>query len=165
MYNLGVKIAKLRKEKFMTQTDLADALEVSTQAVSKWEVGSSYPDISLIPKLADILDTSTDYLLRDEEQPQVQMQKESTKKDISEMIFKIRVQDADGSKVKVNLPIGFFKLGFNIMDGVDFNGKVDKEVFKNIDFDSLIEMAEKGVIGHIVEVEDEDGSVVSIFIE
>lgn len=46
----------------MTQSELAEKLCVSTQAVSKWETGGGFPDVQLIPQLADIFDTTTDYL-------------------------------------------------------------------------------------------------------
>lgn len=81
MYNLGAKIAELRKEKAMTQNDLADVLGVSSQAVSKWEIGASYPDISLIPKISKLLETSADYLLNDELEPAVKLQNIPEKKD------------------------------------------------------------------------------------
>jgi len=47
----------------MTQLDLADCLEISFQAVSNWERGSSMPDIAKLPKLAKILDVSIDEIL------------------------------------------------------------------------------------------------------
>lgn len=61
--NIGETLKRLRREKNMTQEQLAEYLNISTQAVSKWETGLSYPDITLIPVLANILDTSADTLL------------------------------------------------------------------------------------------------------
>lgn len=49
-------ISKCRKEKQLTQEQLADLLNVSNKTVSKWERGISYPDITLIPMLAKVLD-------------------------------------------------------------------------------------------------------------
>lgn len=60
--NLGNKIANLRKEKNMTQEQLAQQLNISNQAVSKWESAQSYPDIQLLPQLADIFGISIDAL-------------------------------------------------------------------------------------------------------
>ena len=64
MYNyLGDFIKKLRKQRNLTQEQIADAFGVSCQAISKWETGTSYPDISLLPIIADYFSVSVDYLL------------------------------------------------------------------------------------------------------
>ena len=60
---IGKYIKTLRKNKNMTQKELADELCVSFQAVSKWEIGETLPDTSLLLKLCDTLDTSVDKLL------------------------------------------------------------------------------------------------------
>ena len=60
---IGVTIALLRNNKNMTQADLGERIGVSFQAVSKWERGETLPDISLLPTLADILETTIDYIL------------------------------------------------------------------------------------------------------
>ena len=59
---LGENIARLRKEKGMTQEDLARELNISYQAVSKWENGISSPDISNIKLLAQFFGVSIDML-------------------------------------------------------------------------------------------------------
>jgi transcriptional regulator with XRE-family HTH domain len=58
----GLRIQQLRKKKQMTQEDLADRMGVTSQAVSKWETGLSYPDITLIPTLAAVLGTDIEYI-------------------------------------------------------------------------------------------------------
>ena len=60
---MGKRIMTLRKQRGLTQEQLADQLNVSPQAVSKWENDISCPDISLVPKLAGILGVSSDVLL------------------------------------------------------------------------------------------------------
>ena len=60
--DIGSKIKALRLTKSMTQEQLAKALHVSAQAVSKWEIGSSLPDIQLLPALSVALGTSIDSL-------------------------------------------------------------------------------------------------------
>ena len=60
--NIGNKIRELRKKKGITQEALADTLSVSPQAVSKWEMGLTYPDMSMIPVLAGFFEVSLDIL-------------------------------------------------------------------------------------------------------
>jgi transcriptional regulator with XRE-family HTH domain len=61
--NIGAFIAARRKEKGLTQEELADYLGVSKPAVSKWESGQSYPDIMLLPLLASYFNASIDELI------------------------------------------------------------------------------------------------------
>ena len=61
--NLGGMISSLRKEKNMTQNDLAEKMNVTDKAVSKWERNLSCPDVNSIPKLAEILGISVEELL------------------------------------------------------------------------------------------------------
>lgn len=63
MQRTGALISRLRKEHGMTQMQLADALGISYQAVSNWERGLSMPDISKLPELAALFDTTIDELL------------------------------------------------------------------------------------------------------
>lgn len=60
--SVGERIAELRKQNQLSQLQLAQALEISRQAVSKWESGQSTPDTVHLIKLAEILDTDVEYL-------------------------------------------------------------------------------------------------------
>lgn len=60
---VGAQIARLRKEKGLTQNDLGDRLGVSFQAVSKWERGETLPDTAILLDLANALETSVDFIL------------------------------------------------------------------------------------------------------
>lgn len=60
---LGQNIKKLRRNADMTQEELAEMLCISSQAVSRWEVGTAMPDISLLPALCNIFNVSSDELL------------------------------------------------------------------------------------------------------
>ena len=60
--NIGERIMALRKEKSISQTELAKRLNVSRQAVSKWEQGVSSPDTERLIRLAEILGTEVEYL-------------------------------------------------------------------------------------------------------
>lgn len=61
---MGAYITVLRKAKGMTQGELGERLEISSQAISKWERGECTPDTSLLLGLADVLNTTVDSLLR-----------------------------------------------------------------------------------------------------
>ena len=63
--NFAIKLRELRKASGMTQEQLAAEFGVSVQAVSKWETAASYPDIELMPRIADLFGVSLDELLRD----------------------------------------------------------------------------------------------------
>ena len=61
--SMGEIISTFRKEKGMTQKELADMLNITDKAVSKWERDISYPDTQTIPKLAEIFDVSIEELM------------------------------------------------------------------------------------------------------
>lgn len=63
----GQKIAKLRRERGMTQDGLADALGVSRQAVSKWESDAAFPETEKLVRLSRLLGCTVDYILKEEE--------------------------------------------------------------------------------------------------
>lgn len=60
--SIAKNIASLRKAKGITQEQLAQAINVSSQAVSKWETDASQPDVQTLPLIADFFDVSIDYL-------------------------------------------------------------------------------------------------------
>lgn len=68
--DFGSKIAYYRKMRNMTQEELASQFDISNQAVSKWETGQSYPDVELLPKIADFFEISLDELFGREFVPQ-----------------------------------------------------------------------------------------------
>lgn len=70
----GDFIGRKRKEKNLTQKDLAEKLFISPQAVSKWERGQSYPDITLLIPLSDILEVQLKDLLQGEENSDSQVE-------------------------------------------------------------------------------------------
>ncbi|MBO5607694.1 MAG: helix-turn-helix transcriptional regulator [Treponema sp.] len=61
------KLAVLRKNKGITQEALAEKLNVSRQAVAKWESGQAYPDISNLIQISNLMNVTVDYLVRDGE--------------------------------------------------------------------------------------------------
>ena len=66
---MGMVIASLRKAQGMTQAELAAKMQVTDNAVSKWERDLSCPDIQSLPRLAEILEVSVEELMQGETRP------------------------------------------------------------------------------------------------
>ena len=163
---LGMNIAKYRRNLKMTQDQLAEKLSVSPQAVSKWENDVSYPDIELLPKLSDIFGISIDRLFSKEDEPETAYIKPEERKDIDKMLFKINVISHDGDKVKINLPVALLKLlDLSNLDEKDNPIQINGLNLKAVDWQKIFMMIEQGVIGKLVEVESADGDYVEIFVE
>lgn len=160
MKTLGTRIAEYRKKCGMTQEQLSEYMEVSPQAVSKWENDLSCPDITALPGLADLFHITIDELLRGEAKQEVRMLAPEEKKDIDKMLIRIRVDSEDGDKVKVNLPVALIKIALEIgMEIPQFEGR---EALSRIDLEKVIRLVDEGVIGKLVEVETKDGDIVDI---
>lgn len=65
---IAKNISRLRTSRGMTQIELAEKLNYSDKAISKWERGESVPDIAVLKDIADMFDVSLDYLVNDNEQ-------------------------------------------------------------------------------------------------
>ena len=160
---LGNRISQLRKQKGFTQEDLAQMLDVSPQAVSKWENDLTCPDISLLPKLAQILGVTVDTLLSGKAEPIAQIVPVEDRKDIKDMMLRIIVDSAEGDKVRVNLPLALVQVALDMgMELPQVSGNV---ALQNIDLRQILELVRQGAIGNLVEVESADGDTVRIFVE
>lgn len=69
--NLGDKIIALRKQKSISQTDLAKAVNVSREIIGRYERGDALPSIEVAAKIADVLEVSLDYLAGNSKQAAV----------------------------------------------------------------------------------------------
>ena len=162
---IGKRIAALRREKELKQDELAEKLGVSPQAVSKWENDQTCPDISLLPLLAKTLGVTVDELLsgKQENAPVVSMVPENKRKDINDMMFRMVVK-SHNNNVRINIPLPLIKVGIDAgLNMEEIAG--GNEVLKNLDFDKILELAEQGVIGNLMEIDTEDGTTVQIFVE
>ena len=161
---IGKRIALLRKEKGLTQEDLANAMGVSPQAVSKWENDQTCPDISALPKLAQLLEVSVDELLSGKEAlPAVRVLPPAERKDPKDMLLRITVDSADGDRVRVNLPIALVEIALEIgMEMPQVNGN---EALKGVDLKKVLELVRLGCVGNLVELDSADGDKVRIFVE
>jgi transcriptional regulator with XRE-family HTH domain len=160
---LGGRISDYRRAKVITQEELAERLNVSPQAVSKWENDVCCPDIMLLPKLAAILGVSVDTLLSDKAEPETRVLPEEKRKNISELTLRVIVNSSDGDKVRVNLPMELVKVGLEL--GMQMPQVTGNDALKNIDIKKILELVERGVYGKLVEVESADGDKVDIFVE
>lgn len=161
---LGVRIALLRKAKGMTQEDLAEKLGVSSQAVSKWENDISCPDIQLLPQLAATLDTTVDSLLTGKKD-EVKMLASHERKSLEELTLRIYVNSAQGDKVRVNLPMPLVKVGLELGIDIAPNYAQGTEALRNIDLKKIMDLAQRGVIGKLIEIESVDGDRVEVVVE
>ena len=162
---IGKRIAALRREKELKQDDLAQMLQVSPQAVSKWENDLTCPDIALLPQLAKILGVTVDELLsgKQEQSPVVTLVPEEQRKDIKDMMLRVVVDSNDGDKVRVNLPMALVQVALEM--GMDMPQVSGNSAMKEIDWNQIIELVRHGAMGNLVEVESADGDIVRIFVE
>lgn len=162
---LGKRIAALRRQKGLTQDNLAQILDVSSQAVSKWENDQTCPDISLLPQLAQILGVSIDELLcgKLEHNPVVKMIPKEEQKDINDMMLRIIVDSAAGDKVRINFPLALAQAAIDM--GVELPNISGSPAMKNINLKQIMELVQRGAMGNLVEVESADGDIVHILVE
>ena len=162
---LGKRIAMLRRRKELKQEELANMLDITAQAVSKWENDQTCPDISLLPELARILGVSVDELLtgKQEPAPAVQLVPETQRKDMKDMILRLVVDSAQGDKVRLNLPMALVMAALDM--GVSMPQISGNEAMKNVDLRLIVELVRQGAVGNLVEVESSEGDVVRIFVE
>lgn len=162
MMTIGQNISTNRKEKCITQEQLAEICNVSPQAVSKWENDVSYPDITLLKTIARTFGISVDKLLDDGSMPAVTLSADEL---VKGKLLKIRIVDHD-DKINLNLPIALIELllkNGNVADTIALQGKAN--AIKSVDFQQIMQMVSLGVLGKILEIESGDGTLVEIFIE
>ena len=162
---LGERIAEKRRAKGLTQEELAAMLGVSAQAVSKWENDISCPDIMTLPPLADRLGVSVDELLRgsNEESRTILLSKEE-RRDFDKLMLRIKIDDTEGDKVRVNLPLPLIKTLIDSGVSIEtFGGNATKGL--NIDWDTIVSLIDSGVIGCLMEAESANGETVRIVVE
>lgn len=157
----GQRFQRLRKNAGLTQEDVANKLNITAQAVSKWENDVSAPDISVLTELSDILNVSLNELLG--KQTEIAYVPVEKRKDINDMFFRIKVLSKDGDKVNVNIPLALAKVFVD--SGAEMPQINGKDVLSNVDFKQLFDLVERGVLGKIIEVESKDGDFVEVWVE
>lgn len=159
---LGSRIQRLRKRCNLKQEELASKLNITAQAVSKWENDLSSPDISVLPTLADIFNVSLDELLG-RETVKTEVIPLEERKDINKMILHIHIHSTDGDKVKVNIPLSIIMACVNM--GAEVPSIGGKDALKNVDFKEIIKFIEQGMVGELLSVETSDGDIITIRVD
>ena len=146
MKTIGENIAYFRKKNKLTQEELAEKLSVTSQAVSKWECDSSYPDITGMQALAKVLGVTIDEIINGEQQiPELS---EAPKEKIDRRILLINVEASDTSII-TRLPVSFVKK--SIENGT-LKKIVGEEAFEQ--FGALEDMIDSGLTGPIINVDN-----------
>ena len=149
---LGARIAELRKEKGLTQEELAKQLGISSQAVSKWEKDISCPDIMILPSLAKILGVSIENLLTGE--AETTYVPEEKRKSFEETILYIHVKEGT-ENIQLNLPLPLLQTllvdGGMSLDWLGLSCTADK-----INWAQIIKLIEHGAMGKLFELTDVD---------
>lgn len=113
---LGDKLTKLRKDNNYTQEQLADILEVSRQAISKWENNIAYPETEKLIKLGELYNCSMDYLLKDSEENFRPHANENPTANPKSFTFTLNMNTFDferkSKKVICGLPLWHINFGF-----------------------------------------------------
>ena len=151
MSTIGQNIAYFRKQKNMTQEELAEKMSVTAQAVSKWECDTSYPDITVIQTLSRVLSVSVTELL-DGIQTPAQI-KDAPQEIIDRRVVRIEVQ-AKETKITTRFPVSAMKKAME-------NGTLESLVGDGYEeVANILGMIDAGMTGHLVDVNTPAAQVV-----
>lgn len=158
---IGSNIAALRKEKGITQEELANALGVSAQAVSKWENNSSCPDVSLLTVIADYFGVTVDALLRSGAEEITRADPPSTDDNVAAVRggkrnVRIKVTQPNGKETNVKVPFGVVKMGLRVGNVFGLQRDVADKIGALLDDPAAAD---------ILSVDGENGEHVTISIE
>jgi transcriptional regulator with XRE-family HTH domain len=159
---LGKRIAALRREKGMKQDELAEKMQVSPQAVSKWENDQTCPDISVLPTLAKLFGISVDELLTGKKEAETRVVSLEDGAEHKNKVIHLEITD-DGDKIRLNFPIEFVR-GL-VQMGMSLPGIVENDNFRNVDLGQIITLVDKGLVGTILEIEGEDKERIRIYVD
>lgn len=157
--SLGKRIQALRKEQALTQEQLAERMNVTAQAVSKWENDLSCPDILSLPQLARELRTTVDALLTGQSAAAAPA---APVKPAEELIIRMAITADDDTRVCLNLPYTVFSLaacyGMLTFTFSAHEGNLDAEKLAqelaNVDFRVIAALIARGARGTLVHVQD-----------
>lgn len=113
--SIGNKIADARKEKNLTQEQLANMMSVTRQSISRWESDQSYPEMEKVVLLAELLGVSCDYLLNDSHEEQ--RTSAPAKSAVTRLLYGLK-----GKRVRLALFETDYEIGNEVCTIIDFDG-------------------------------------------
>ena len=128
MKNINALLKERRKEKGLTQLQLAEKLNVTDKAISRWETGKNYPDIEIFESLSNILDVSVSELL---EGKRIEKEKLLTVSE-EQIVNQIKKNKKSGKSYKIIISIILvITIAFGYID-LNENGVFDGLIYKRI---------------------------------
>ncbi len=158
---LGERLSSARKNKGLTQDDFAKQLDVTAQAVSKWENDLSCPDILLLPKISDILEVEIEELLTGSTK-KAKHQKFSAA-DNSKLKLKINISPVNKKPTNITVPVALVKKIAKIGNGI--SGIIGNASISSSQLEEILTLTEEGVAGEILKIEADDGTIITIEIK
>lgn len=155
---LGGRIAEARKGKALTQDEFAQQLDVTPQAVSKWENDLSCPDIMLLPKISEILEIGIDELLTGNTKKEEKQSIPVT--DNSKLKLKIRITPVNKKPTNITVPVALVKRIAKIGNGI--SGILGNNSLNSSQLEEILALAEEGATGELLNIDAEDGTVITI---
>lgn len=151
MKNLGENISNLRRKAEMTQEDLSIKMNVTAQAVSKWETGISLPDIETLIRLAEIFGVSLDELVNGK--GHITEVKSADSEKIEKRILLISVNENETS-ITVRVPVALL---IKAEESGNLSALVGDASAGPVE--SVMELIKSGTVGLLTEVHNGDTDV------
>lgn len=161
---IGQRITQMRKDRSYTQSEFAAMLDVTAQAVSKWENDISCPDIYLLPRIAEIFGITVDELLTgnkpfNRQEPE-NVTVKSEQPDESKLKLAIKIEKPGQKPINIALPFMMIKklagLGGSIASILGTNAVSREQI------DQILSMIDEGMTGKLIDIVAEDETHVVI---
>ena len=161
---LGMRISQYRKQRRFTQSEFAELLGVTPQAVSKWENDLSCPDITLLPDIADIFGITVDELLTGRVRNIAPPEKEKKlRKNMDKLRLIVRVLRPMQKPIKIALPLSVVKRFARL--GVSISNAVGGDYISEEQLSDIMNMVDEGIRGVLLDIVTEDDTNVIVEID